>query len=152
MLREFTKQDIILFTKWVNQPYVLKWFKSADAWLEEINKRDNEYSFIKHFIYEVDGKPIGFCQYYEYVKGKETWHNNTDISNTYSIDYLIGEKEYLHLGHGIKLINELEEKLKITVCKKIIVQPDKDNLISRKTLLKAKYSYDSINDIFFKTL
>lgn len=52
--------------------------------------------WLQHFIVEVDGKSIGFCQYYDYALSGETWHHGTDIRGAYSIDYMIGDEEKLN--------------------------------------------------------
>jgi hypothetical protein len=42
-----------------------------------------------------DSKPIGFCQYYLCAQADEDDYNIFPKDGTYSIDYLIGEIEYL---------------------------------------------------------
>jgi len=149
-LRTFKDSDIGLFETWVNKPRILKWYKSSESWLNEIRQRNTKYNFIHHYIVICDGKDIGFCQYYDYSLGKETWHNNINIDNTYSIDYLIGEDDYIGKHIGTEMIKALNKIVfENTECKKIIVKPEIDNIISRKALLSAGYKYDDINDIFY---
>ncbi len=152
-LRPFIDDDLKQFVIWLDKPHVAKWFKHKDSWINEIKHRGDEFSFIRHFIVMDDERAIGFVQYYDYRLGKEEWHGNSDINRTYSIDYLIGEEDYLHKGNGTKIVHLLEEKIKEeTDGIKIIVQPESDNLISRKTLLKAGYIKDSEYDFFYKII
>jgi len=130
---------------------VLKWFCHPAAWLKELT--DDAYAFIRHFIAEVDGQPIGFCQYYDYALGGEQWHNGTDIEATVSIDYMIGETAYLGRRLGSQIVRALEEKIRQeTTARKIIVQPDRENAASRGTLRSVGYTYDAENDLFVKLL
>jgi len=149
-LREISNADIKLMKQWLLKPHVVKWFKHPEAWIDEIEQRNTTYSFIKHFIVEEDNKPIGFCQYYDYALGKEDWHGNFNINNCFSIDYMLGEESYLHQGKGKEMVSLLTTKVFINAkVRCIIVQPEKDNLVSRKTLLGCGYQYDKINDIFY---
>jgi len=150
-LRPFAGEDMERFAGWLKKEHVSCWYSPAENWLDELKHRNDAYSWIHHFIAEADGVPMGFCQYYDYALGGETWHNGTDISDTYSIDYLIGEEEFLGKKLAPKMIRALEEKIwKETSAQKIIVQPEKENRISRRTLLSAGYCYDEIDDLFVK--
>lgn len=97
--------------------------------------------------------PIGFCQYYDYALSGETWHGNMDVKDTYSIDYLIGETKYLGCGLGksivLHLLDEIRNK---TAAKKIIVQPEIGNKVSRSTLLSAGFLYNAENDVYYKEI
>ena len=109
--------------------------------------------WINHFIVDFNGNPIGFCQYYEYKNSGETWHGNVELEGTYSIDYLIGEQDYLKKGYGKEIINWLVDEIShIPNAKRIIVQPENENLASCNTLLTNQFSYDTTNEIFIKTI
>jgi RimJ/RimL family protein N-acetyltransferase len=146
-LRDFSETDIPLFTEWLNKDYIKKWYTETEEWLKEVSCED--FAFVHHFIVTDNSKPIGFCQYYEYSQSGEDWHGTADIKDTYSIDYLIGEKEYLGKGFGTQLLRLLTEKIfEETNAVKIIVKPEKENAASRNTLLLAGYFYNAENDIF----
>lgn len=153
ILRKLEDCDISMFQKWLYSEHVAKWYTEPMDWLYEISKRDKEYSWIKHFVVETEGVPIGFCQYYDYALSGETWHGNMDVKDTYSIDYLIGETNYLGRGFGksivLHLLNEIRKK---TAAKKIIVQPEVGNKASRNTLLSAGFLYDIENDVYYKEI
>lgn len=147
-LREFTDNDIILVENWLKKEHVAKFFCRPESWLNELNLRKTDYSFIRHFIIE-DDKPIGFCQYYDYSKGGEDWHGNFPIDKTYSIDYLIGEEKYLRRGFGTWSVAQLTKKIfEQTDAKNVIAQPEIDNIASRKTLLSAGFAHEKENDIY----
>lgn len=147
-LRLFQEEDIELFKRWLKQDYVLKWYEHPDSWIKEVS--EEEFSWIHHFIVECDGVAIGFCQYYDYSLGGETWHNHIVLDHTYSIDYLIGDPEYIGKGLGTKIIRILTERIfRETDAKLIIVQPEADNHASCRTLLSAGYDYDNDNALYF---
>lgn len=65
-LRQLYHGDIALFEKWLYMPHVAKWYHDPLDWIDEVKKRNDEFSFLHHFLVELDGELIGFCQYYEY--------------------------------------------------------------------------------------
>lgn len=148
-LRQFCNEDVALFEKWLYMPHVAKWYHDPLDWIDEVKKRNDEFSFLNHFIVELEGKPIGFCQYYEYYHSEEKWHGNTDINGTYSIDYLIGDTEYLGKGYGKGIIQLLIQEIKLqNNAKRIIVQPEQENKPSCNTLLSCGFFFDTSNEIF----
>ena len=153
LLRQLRNEDITLFEKWLYMPHVAKWYHDPMDWIDEVHKRNDEFSFLHHFIVEYGDKPIGFCQYYEYRHSKEDWHGTTDINGTYSIDYLIGDTKYLGKGFGKEIIQRLIEKVKLqNNVKRIIVQPEQENKASCNTLLSCGFSFDTNNEIFIMEL
>lgn len=152
-LRKFEDQDLAMFKQWLCKSYVAEWYKHPDHWISEIEQRNNSFNWVHHFIAEVDGVSIGFCQYYDYALGGETWHNKANVEGAYSIDYLIGEETYLKKHYGTKFILALVDEIKTnTQAKKIIVQPEPENDASRNTLLSAGFNYDQLNDVYFMNL
>ena len=148
-LRVLENRDIELFRKWVYEDHVAKWYEQPLDWINEIENRYNEFNWIHHFIVVCNEKDIGFCQLYEYKEGGEDWHGNIELEGTYSIDYMIGEKEYLNKGFGSEIIKLLIQKIfAMPDAKRIIVQPEIDNTPSCKALLSAGFAYDTKNRLY----
>lgn len=148
-MRKFKSCDIELFKKWVYKDYVAKWYEQPLDWIYELEHAQDEFSWVEHFIVVCDGKDIGFCQCYEYKLSGEDWHGDIELEGTYSIDYMIGERDYLKKGIGTKIINLLVKHLfETTSAKRIIVQPDEDNKTSCNTLLSAGFTYDEENELY----
>ena len=148
-LRPFTDADLPIFTAWLHRPHVRPWYTPAEDWLTEIRERDGAYSFIRHFIILGDGAPIGFCQYYPYWLSGEDWHGNLPLEGAYSVDYLIGDPENLRKGYGSAAIRLLAaDALKRPDARRVIVQPDTENLASGNALLSAGFLWDSINQLY----
>ncbi len=145
----FLDKDITLFEKWLNKERVKLWYGDTSDWLREVRQRKDEFAFIKHFIVYVNSTPIGFCQYYPYMLSGENWQGSIEKEGTYSIDYLIGEEDYLGKGYGKQIIKGLVEKVfGIKEAKRIIVQPDEDNDKSRGVLLSNGFVFDKENNLF----
>lgn len=151
-IRSFEETDIILFQKWLMEPHVAKYYHDPSDWLDEVVKRETEFSWITHCIVEQGGIPFGFCQYYPYEKSifyGENWHGSVPIMNTYSIDYMIGELSYIGKGYGREIVLELVKRIfEIPNAERIIVQPEVDNLPSCRTLLSAGFHYDKDNQLY----
>ena len=145
ILRPFFDGDIALVKDWLTEPHVAEWYKHPEHWISELEKRREEFSFLTHFIVEYEGAAIGFCQYYdcffsqEHEVWNETWHVGEKAGEVFSIDYLIGEKDYLGKGYGKEIVRLLTEKVRVLGVKRIIVQPEKENTASRHVLLANRY-------------
>lgn len=149
LLRQLQNEDVALFENWLYSPHVAKWYHDPLDWIDEVRKRNDEFSFLRHFILEAENRPIGFCQYYEYRHSGEDWHGSTDINGTYSIDYLIGDAAYLGKGFGKKMIQLLIKKIELqNGAKRIIAQPEQENKASCNTLLSCGFTFDGNNEIY----
>lgn len=148
-LRPLTDADVSTVKTWLYLPHVAAWYHDPEDWLQEIESRNGAYSFLRHFIVEAAGKPIGFCQYYDYRLGGEDWHGDTDIDGAYSIDYLIGDTAYLKKGYGKAVVQALITKVRACEdAKRIIVQPELQNDASCRTLLSCGFALDEANGFF----
>ena len=143
--------DIPLLEKWLNKDYVIKWYEEPDAWLYDVKERFNEFSFVSHFIVKLKDTPIGFCQYYTCSEAGEDWYGDISQDGTYSIDYLIGEEEYLGKGFGKSIVHLLIQKIfSLSSAKRIIVNPESDNKASCNTLLSNGFIFDQKNMLYLK--
>ncbi|MCL2819685.1 MAG: acetyltransferase [Oscillospiraceae bacterium] len=153
-LKPLDDDDISLAEKWLNKKHVKKWFDipecSLDDWLYEMRERKSEFKFLNHFIVLAEATPIGFCQYYRCSDALEDWYGDVPLQGTYSIDYFIGEEDYLGKGYGKAMINTLISKIfSLPDAERILVETDKNNIESINTLLSIGFNYDSINDLYF---
>ena len=69
-IRPLTDPDLPTLARWLAKPHVAPWYTPAEDWLAEVRAREGEYAFIRHFIIEADGVPIGFCQHYPLLTGR----------------------------------------------------------------------------------
>lgn len=143
ILKPIKNEYIPLVEKWLKKDYILKWYHEPDEWIREIKDRSGEFSFLHHFIVFDDDKPFAFCQYYDCYDAQEEWYIIDSPGQTYSIDYLIGEENYLGKGHGKGIVKLLISKIHdLNPNAKIIVQPENENIASCKALLANGFVYD----------
>jgi aminoglycoside 6'-N-acetyltransferase len=144
LLRRLCDCDVPLMESWVHAGHVAPWFGRPEEWLHEIRNRHGEFSFLTHFIAEFDGKPIGFCQYYDcfHAKKYEDWPFVTALGETFSLDFLIGEPEYLGRGLGNAMIAGLLDILRNAGAKSVAVHPDEKNEASRRVFLANGFVHD----------
>ncbi len=148
-LRPLTDADVPTVKTWLYLEHVAAWYHDPEDWLCEIKARHGAFSFLRHFIVEAAGKPIGFCQYYDYKLGGEDWHGDTDIDGVYSIDYLLGDTAYLKKGYGKAIVMALIEKIRAEAgAKRIIVKPELQNDASCGTLRACGFAFDAANGFF----
>lgn len=143
-LRPVTDSDINLLCEWLHKDYILKWYDDAEEWLNEIEHRNGNFSFLSHYIVLDDKNiPFGFCQFYDCFDAKEEWNSALSPNKMYSIDYLIGEEEYLGRGYGKETVRVLIDKiLEVKNPEVIVVQPEQENTASCKALLANGFIYD----------
>ncbi len=138
---------------WLTLPHVAKWYTEPEDWLYELEHRNDEFHWLHHFIVECGEHPIGFCQFYEYRLSGETWHGDLPLEGAYSIDYLIGESEYLGKGLGRQIVLELTCRIRVQEnARRILVQPAPENAASCRTLLSAGFFFDSANAVYLLNL
>lgn len=148
-LRAFEDDDLPLLEDWLHRPHVALWFDDPQDWLDEVEQRHGRFSFIRHFIVEFDGKPIGFCQFYEYVRSGEAWHGDLENDGVYSVDYLIGEADSLGKGYGKAIVGALVERIAaLPNAARIIVQPEPENKASCGALLANGFFFDTERGLY----
>ncbi len=154
LLRSFRDEDIVLMKRWLETPHVALWYKYPLHWLREIQERHGSFFFLTHFIAEYKGVSIGFCQYYDryFAQEHEIWNDGCRSAENqgeeYSIDYFIGEAEYLRRGFGRQMIKQIIEKIWQLGVKKIIVEPEKENAAGNGVLESSGFKRSGDNYIF----
>lgn len=152
-LRPIQQTDLPLFRRWLALPHVAKWYTEPEDWLYELEHREDEFHWLHHFIVECDGVSFGFGQFYEYRLSGETWHGSLPLEGAYSIDYLIGETEYLNKGFGKKIVLELIRRIRQQAgATRVLVQPEQENAASCHTLLSAGFRFDAENEVYMLDL
>ena len=150
-LRPLIDNDIALMERWLYAPHVAKWYKHPDHWLNELRERRGEFSFLTHFIAEFEDVPIGFCQYYDcfYAQQHEVWNDQWHVGDgqgkIFSIDYLIGEPDYLRRGFGKEMIAQMLVMLRNAGAKTVIVEPEKDNTASNRALEANGFIWNGVD-------
>ncbi|MGI5897291.1 MAG: GNAT family N-acetyltransferase [Oscillospiraceae bacterium] len=148
-LRRFEDRDLPLLKHWLQCAHVRRWFEHPGAWLDEVRQRTGRYCWIHHFIAVYQQRAVGFCQYYRYSQSGEDWQGNVPLEGTYSVDYLLGEPALLGRGLGRQMVQALIEAVGCEPdARRIIVQPDPENLRSCNTLRAAGFALDLQNRLY----
>ena len=152
-LRTMDKTDLPRYKSWMQAPHVTPWFTHPLAWIEEVEQQDGAFRWIHHFIAEHDAVPVGFCQYYACQDSDELWEGYTALGGSYSIDYLIGQPEFLRKGYCSQMVAALLQKISLHPdAKRVVVQPDTENTASQALLLSCGFKLDLKTGIYLKTL
>lgn len=148
-LRRMEQDDIPLFIEWLKLSHVAAWYHEPEDWIYEVKHQAIEYPWLYHYIAEEQGRSIGFCQYYEYSNSGEDWHGTIPLEGTYSIDYLIGDVNYLRKGYGAKMLQLLLDRIRQEPkAKRVIVQPEEENAASCGVLKSIGFQFDETNKVF----
>ncbi len=149
-LRKMELNDLPMFQNWLGMPHVAKWYHNPDDWVMEVEKQDGEYRWIHHFIAEVAGRPVGFCQYYACCDSDETWFAGLKTGGAYSIDYLIGDIGALRRGFGRQIIARLTEEILCHAdAARIVVQPERENEASCRLLRSCGFALVNEKDAIY---
>ena len=102
--------------------------------LKEPNTRAN--------IVLVDNEPIGYIQSYP-VDDKTPWGKKIKVAdNMVSIDYFIGDINYIHKGLGSKMILEyIEQVVKKDKYDIAMISPDPENKAQQCLMKKCGFQY-----------
>lgn len=152
-LRKMEQTDLHIFKKWLYTSHVARWYHAPLDWINEVEEQDGKFCWIHHFIVEYKGQPIGFCQYYACKDSDELWEGYTALGGSYSIDYMIGESNYLRNGFGKMIVDELTNRIALhSDAKRIVVQPELENKASCGLLLSCGFVLDMEKEIYVKLL
>lgn len=137
-----SKVHLPIFILWLQKPHI------KPVWQESENLEELEQKFlvklptqsVHPFIIEHNNKPIGYIQYYEATKVGGNWWPN-EKPNTYGVDLMIGEEEYLNKGLGPIIIKEFIEFLKSRheIVESIIIDPEPTNTRAIRAFEKAGF-------------
>lgn len=142
-------EDIPLMKEWLGREHVSKWYGSPEDWLEEMARRNSDFSFVKHFIVRLEGQPIGFCQYYTCIEAQEDWYGHVPLAGSYSLDYMIGEERFLGQGLGKAIVAWLiRQVFSLDESQRIIVAPEPENSASCRSLLANRFVFDERNNLY----
>lgn len=148
---QISKHDLPLIKKWLVQPHVAKWFNDENEWMEEISE-NLDSNWVWHFRADLNSKPTGFVQCYNTSEAPEgPW--SAQPPDTLGIDFFLGEPSLLGKGDGVKLVNEFVEFVTMRFNpKRIIADPDVENIKSQKTIEKCGFELDGESGFFVKEL
>lgn len=151
--RKVEDADLPTIERWLRSERVAKWFHDTEDWLSEVRQRDGAFSWIHYFIVMSGDQPIGFCLWYDCFDAHEDWYTVERRNTMFSMDYLIGEEDFLGRGHGKAIVASMmkmiyEQQPNAT----IVVQPELENLLSCGVLKANGFVYDERKEYFVSTV
>lgn len=145
--RNLKEKDYELLHRWIKtNPYVKKWYylgrqPRLKTLENKIKKRiaDKEKWCIK--IAQIDGVDFGYIQAYP-VDGNGNWTRQVKVYDyTVSLDYFIGNIDYIHKGYGSLMINSFIDEFLKEKYDYAMISPDPINRASIRTCEKCGFNY-----------
>lgn len=108
--RPMLREDLPQLQAWLAEPHVAEWWDDATETIEGVEAKYNERVDGDHpvapWVMEIEGKPVGFVQWYR-VEDEAEWYPGVDIPpGTVAFDIAIGDPAYVDQGHGRRLVLE----------------------------------------------
>jgi aminoglycoside 6'-N-acetyltransferase len=159
-LRPMTADDLSMVARWLREPHVARWWladTTADAELQTLRKRvseDEDQETRMLTIIERDDESlsdagrIGWCEWYPYDAYRQEAEALGARVGDCGIDYAIGDPAAIARGLGTQLIAALVSEVRRhhPGCG-VIVDPDADNVASRRVLERNGFSLVAVRPV-----
>lgn len=111
--RPMGRDDLPQLGAWLEQPHVAEWWGDPPDASETVAAVEAKYlpriqgeHHVSPWIMEVDGRAVGFIQWY-LVRDDPDWWPGVDVpADTAAVDLAIGDGDLLGKGHGRRLLVE----------------------------------------------
>ena len=130
--KKLSKDDVPLLVTWFSEPHVRQWWPilKKDEVVEHFLKRIRSKNTFEYIV-SIDGKPIGYIQYY-YIDpmGEKTGKWLPELPpGTIGTDQFIGDPHYIGKGIGTRMIKKFIDYLRTIEpdIPTIIVDPEPTN-------------------------
>ncbi len=145
--RQATVKDCHLMRDWIKQnEFTRHWYYYDKVphltTLEKKMEKRLKESKTHAMIILVDDKEIGYIQSYP-VDSCGTWGKKVRVAdNMISLDYFIGDLNYIHKGLGTKILLEfIEQIVKKENYKVVLITPDPENRANCRCVEKCGFKY-----------
>lgn len=127
-----TEQDLPLLCEWLNRPHLQAWWREGEITFESVREkylpRIFEADTARPFLAYLEGKYVGYIQYYNASEGDPNWWPDEPRPGVLGIDQFLADEEELGQGLGTAMISQFVGKIledpKVT---QIRVDPRPDN-------------------------
>ena len=109
------------FVRWRNEPHVAEWWTAdddptpmtLDHVVEHYGPRAEDGSWVTGCIITVEGRPIGYAQFYPWsgAAGEAREMGIADVDGSYGLDIFIGERDAIGIGIGSRAVALLSRYL-----------------------------------------
>lgn len=142
-LRKIGKADRPLLKAWMDQPHVSGVYGDSEKWLEEIYS--GGFGFIKCFVAEAEGRPVGFGQYYDCFFGGEDWYEAPEEGKLFSMCLFTGDPARLRQSCGTAICVRLLDEIRANTAAKAVLMNPKTQ--AAEAALKA-FGFTKWNSIY----
>jgi aminoglycoside 6'-N-acetyltransferase len=152
-LRPLVAADLPLIERWLHEPHIARWWLTASTVAREL---DDIRAYLAGAPFEVlvaetRATPIGWCQWYR-------WHDDPEEAaelgvepGDVGIDYGIGEPSAVGRDIGTLMIGALVARVRrLAPGVAIVVEPDAENVASRRVLEKNGFELVDIRKLSFE--
>ena len=145
--RQIKIEDSSIIRNWIKtNEFAKRWYfyNKTPRLLTLKNKIANKLKEkdLKAYLVCIDNVPIGYIQSYP-VCDKSAWGKKVKVhDNTVSLDYYIGDINYIHKRLGSLIINEyIEQVIKKDGFEYVMISPDPENKVQLRLMEKCKFEY-----------
>ncbi len=145
-LRPMTTYDLKDLAGWLRQPHVAKWF-AAEGPATDAAVRERYLASVQGltatsmWVFEANGRSIGFCQDYR-IRDYPEYAQLTPDPNAVAMDYAIGEPAWLGRGWGPLMVWAwvVHAQARHRDVTTFFAAPDHRNVASLRTLAKVGFA------------
>ena len=151
--RKASVSDLQMVREWIKgNVFARKWYYNDRVpRISTLDKKIIKRQSIKNFCANIilfDGKPVGYIQSYD-IEGWGLWSRQVKIyDKTVSLDYFIGDINYIHKGYGEKFILEYIDLIKNSnKYDFVMISPNPMNVVNRKCIEKCGFEFQKIVNV-----
>lgn len=141
-MRPMTTDDLPMVAEWVARPHWQEWWGDPDDAIARIRDMLEGRDTTKPFIFEVDGRPTGYIQYWTVADNlhepEAPWMLKLP-SDAIGVDLAIADAALLSRGIGSTVVNKLARQLRDQGHREIIIDPNPANARAIRAYEKAGF-------------
>jgi aminoglycoside 6'-N-acetyltransferase len=153
-LRPLVESDLTLVERWLHEPHLARWWLTSNTVEDELNDIRGYLAGepFEVLMVELDGAPVGWCQWYRWWDDPDEAEELGVGPDDVGIDYGIGDPAAVALGVGTAAIAALVAHIQRSVPDvAIVVEPDAENIASRRVLEKNGFTLVDLRSLSFET-
>jgi RimJ/RimL family protein N-acetyltransferase len=115
MFRPLAEDDLPLLREWLHRPHLQEWWReqelSIEAMREKYLPRITGADVARPFLALLDGRPVGYIQYYPAAAGDPVWWPDSPGPGVLGIDQFLADGDQLGQGLGTAMVSQFAAAL-----------------------------------------